>query len=64
MKKKFIVLSLVGLLSFNCASSKPTQNPIEHPIEIVDKFGEGESKGLMELLITGLVIYMLHSVLK
>ena len=64
MKKKLIVLSLIGLLSFNCASSKPTQTPIENPIELVDKFGEGESKGLMELLVAGLVIYILHSVMK
>ena len=64
MKKKLIVLSLVGLLSFNCASSKPTQNPIEQPVELVDYFGEKESKGLMELLVAGLVIYILHSVIK
>jgi hypothetical protein len=64
MKKKLVLLSLLSVLSFNCASTKPTQKPIEQPVELVDKFGEGESKGLMELLVAGLVIYILHSVIR
>ena len=61
MKKNIIsILFCIMLLISSCASSKPTtQKPTEHPIETVDKFGEGNSKGLMELLIAGLIFYSL-----
>ena len=61
MKKNIIsILFCIMLLVPSCASSKPSSNPIEHPIETVDKFGEGKSKGLMELLIAGLILYSLN----
>jgi hypothetical protein len=63
MKKKIILVSMIGLLSFNCASSNIGHKK-EQPIETVDKFNEGRSKGLMELLMSGLVIYIMHSMIK
>lgn len=58
------VLALVSLLTFNCASSKPTNQPV-HLTDIVHtKYDEGKTKGLMELLVSGLVIYVLFSIVK
>ncbi len=63
MKKKIVLVSMIGLLSFNCVSSNIGHKKIQ-PTETVDKYNEGRSKGLMELLMSGLVIYIMHSMIK
>lgn len=54
---------MIGLLSFNCMSSNVGHNTSQ-PTETVEKFNEGKSKGLMELLVSGLVIYIMFSFVK
>ena len=50
MKRKLILLSLAGLLSFNCASAKPTKfEPKQEQVS-------GENDPLMKLLLSGLII--------
>jgi PBP1b-binding outer membrane lipoprotein LpoB len=59
MKKiRTITLACLLLLS-SCASSKPAPETKPHPkVEVAeDMLGEKKSKGLMELLVSGLVIY-------
>jgi hypothetical protein len=58
--KKIRTITLACLLLFSsCASSKPAQETKPHPkIEITkDMLGEKGSKGLMELLVSGLILY-------
>ena len=63
MKKKIVLVSMIGLLSFNCMSSNVGHNTSQ-PTETVEKFNEGKSKGLMDLLVSGLVIYIMFSFVK
>lgn len=54
MKRKIVLLSLVGLLSFNCASAKPTK------FESKQEQVSGENDPIMKLLLSGLIILSIN----
>tara|TARA_B100001057_G_scaffold476032_1_gene543480 strand:- start:67 stop:285 length:219 start_codon:yes stop_codon:yes gene_type:complete len=66
MKKKLISVCLASVLLVNCASSKPEWDRKPAPdnlIEVMggeDRLGEKGSKGLMEILVSGLILYTLY----
>ena len=67
MKKKIIaILFCIILLVPSCAPSKPSwerKPPPDNLIEIVggeDRLGEKGSKGVMEILVSGLILYTLY----
>ena len=66
MKKKLVSLCLASILLANCAPAKPSWDIKPAPnnlLEVMgseDRLGEKESKGVMELLVSGLILYTLY----
>jgi hypothetical protein len=66
MKKKITALALSMILISSCASAKPEWDRKPAPdnlIEVMggeDRFSEGKSKGVMEILVSGLILYTLY----
>ena len=63
---KGFIMGILIVLMCSCAPAKPQPNPNPEPINEIearvaeDKLDEKESKGLMELLVSGLVIYSIN----